>query len=84
MGATVEDLIAVAQALSELCPTISVEVPELRDSKDIKILAAAVAATAKGLITGDRDFLTLNEFLGIPILTPQAFLTRYFPSNGFY
>lgn len=77
-GATAEYFLSVARALSQLCPTISVDVPELRDPKDLKILAAAVASNAEALITGDSDLLVLGEFQGIPILTPQAFLTRDF------
>lgn len=78
-GYTVEYFISISQELSEFCPTISVDVPELRDPNDLKILAAAVAANAEVLITGDRDLLILNEFQGIPILKPQDFISRYFP-----
>ena len=69
---------ALVGQLSESCPTTFVDVPELRDPNDAKILAAAEAAGAEALITGDRDLLVLKEFQGIPILSPQEFLSRYF------
>ena len=47
--------------------------------KDTIVLAAAIAANAEIIITGDLDLLVLTEFNGIPILTVQNFLNRYFP-----
>jgi putative PIN family toxin of toxin-antitoxin system len=55
-------------------------IDRLRDPDDASILAIAIAATADSLISGDLDLLTLTEISGIPILTPQDFLARYFPS----
>lgn len=55
-----------------------VDVPQLRDQDDVIILAAALAANADFIVTGDQDLLTLNEFTGIPIVTPKDFLNRYF------
>ncbi|WP_448267194.1 putative toxin-antitoxin system toxin component, PIN family [Nostoc sp. DSM 114159] len=77
-GYTVEDLISVVKGLSNDCPTVSVDAPQLRDPKDNLVLAAAVAANAEAIVTGDLDLLVLIEFNGIPILTPQDFLSRYF------
>ena len=57
------------------------DVPQLRDQDDTNILAAAVAANAQVIVTGDRDLLTLNEFEGILIITPTDFLNRYFPTS---
>jgi hypothetical protein len=37
----------------------------------------ALAANVEVIITGDLDLLVLIEFEGIPILTPQDFLSRY-------
>ncbi|MDZ8241656.1 MAG: putative toxin-antitoxin system toxin component, PIN family [Nostoc sp. ChiQUE01a] len=78
---TVEDLMSVVQGLSNDYPTISVDAPQLRDPKDTVVLAAAVAANAEAIITGDLDLLVLIEFNKIPILTPQDFLSRYFPDS---
>ena len=79
LGITVEDLLVTVEQLSELCPTTSVDVPHLRDPDDAVILAAASAAEAVAIVTGDLDLLVLAEFNGIPILTPQDFLSCYFP-----
>ncbi|WP_414578658.1 putative toxin-antitoxin system toxin component, PIN family [Anabaena sp. CCY 9402-a] len=75
---TFADLISVAQGLCNYCPTISVEASQLRDQKDTIVLAAAVAAQAEVIITGDLDLLVLIEFNGIKIMTPQDFLSCYF------
>jgi uncharacterized protein len=45
------------------------------DPKDDQIVAAAVAAKADYLITGDRrDLLPLGEHRGVRIISPRAFL----------
>lgn len=71
---------SVTKGFSDSCSTTSLDVPQLRDPKDIIILAAAVATNTEAIVTGDLDLLVLTEFNGIPILTPQAFLSRYFPN----
>jgi uncharacterized protein len=79
-GQTVEFLISLTQELSESCGTIAdIDVPELRDPKDSKILATALRVEADVLVTGDLDLLVMKEFRGIPILTIANFLESYFP-----
>ncbi|MBW4673704.1 MAG: putative toxin-antitoxin system toxin component, PIN family [Desmonostoc geniculatum HA4340-LM1] len=79
LNLTVEDVINTTKDVLQFCLTVSVNAPQLRDPKDIRVLAAAIAANAEAIITGDLDLLVLIEFNGIPILTPQDFLMRYFP-----
>jgi putative PIN family toxin of toxin-antitoxin system len=81
LGRTTEDLINLVASFLQWCQPIIVDVPQLRDPKDLIIIATAVGADAEVLVTGDRDLLILNEFEGIPILTPQQFLERYFPGE---
>ena len=49
-----------------------------RDPKDDKFLSVAVSGNADGIITGDKDLLDLNPFLGIPIWTPKQFIEGAF------
>ncbi|MHC5939312.1 putative toxin-antitoxin system toxin component, PIN family [Nostoc sp.] len=78
LGATVQILVSRTRQLVELSPVTSVDVPQLRDQDDVIIIAVALAANADVIVTGDQDLLTLNEFAGIPIVTPKNFLNRYF------
>jgi len=48
--------------------------PELRDPKDLPVLAAAVAAHADAIVTGDDDLLSLQSFEGIPIMKARQML----------
>ena len=47
--------------------------------KDRPILAAAIAAKANFLITGDRDFehLFSKKILGVTVLTPSVYFTDF-------
>jgi uncharacterized protein len=48
--------------------------PICRDSNDEHVLAAARAANADGIVTGDGDLLALRSYQGIRILTVRALL----------
>ncbi len=45
----------------------------LRDAQDEPILAAAIAAGAAALVTGDADLLDAAPDAPLPILSPRAF-----------
>lgn len=47
-----------------------------RDPKDDKFLELAVNGDADLIISGDKDLLELNPFMGIDILSPSNFLKR--------
>jgi putative PIN family toxin of toxin-antitoxin system len=51
-------------------------VTESRDPKDNKFLELAVGGKAAYIISGDNDLLVLHPFRGIPVVTPQTFLTQ--------
>lgn len=53
---------------------VVIDIPDLRDPDDAKIIATAIAANAEVLITGDQDLLVLRDVQGIRILTPAQFL----------
>jgi len=44
-----------------------------RDRDDDKVLAAAAAIAADGILTGDQDLLVLTKYAGMWILTPRDF-----------
>jgi len=44
--------------------------PVCRDPDDDEVLALAIAAQADLIISGDNDLLVLQQFNGIPILSP--------------
>jgi hypothetical protein len=58
-------------------PNSTIPIPsELRDPKDLMVLAAAVCAKADAIITGDNDLISMNPFKGIPILKARAMLDK--------
>lgn len=71
---TVGGLMAIATALCPSVPIDDVDIPDLRDPDDVKIIATAISANADILITGDQDLLVLQDVRGIRILTPTQFL----------
>jgi putative PIN family toxin of toxin-antitoxin system len=50
--------------------------PVLRDPKDLMVLAAAVAARADAIVTGDDDLLAMESFEGIPIMKARQALEK--------
>jgi putative PIN family toxin of toxin-antitoxin system len=48
-----------------------------RDPKDDMYLELAVSGKATCIVSGDQDLLLLNPFRGIPIITPDEFLTSF-------
>lgn len=47
-----------------------------RDADDDVVLAAAVAASATVIVTGDLDLLVLQSYRGVETVTPRDFLSR--------
>lgn len=55
--------------------TVSVDLPDIRDSDDVSILASAIDMDAGVLVTGDADLLVLSMLLEKPrILNPAQFV----------
>jgi uncharacterized protein len=81
LGFTTGGLISGTRELVKIYPISTVDLPELRDTKDNMILATAVAAEAEAIVTGDQDLLVLREYKGIPIVTVREFLNFYFPES---
>lgn len=66
--------------LSAVQVELSGTVRVCRDPDDNKLLEMAVVGRADCLVTGDRGLLILDSFQGIPILTPDRFITAVSPS----
>lgn len=65
------ELHAIGSLLTVPLPDIG---PVCRDPDDDHVLAAAVAASAASIVTGDRDLLDLGRYGPIRILTARQFL----------
>lgn len=59
----------------------SVEVVD-EDPDDDKFLACALALEADYVVSGDSDLLSLNSYMGIPIVTPRRFLSDLDAPSG--
>lgn len=73
--AEVKEVLAAVRADAELVEALPLPAPVCRDVDDDWILAAALAAQADAIVTGDKDLLVLKRYESIPILTPQEALT---------
>ena len=47
-----------------------------RDADDDAILGTAVSAGAELIVSGDNDLLVLQQYRGIPVITPAEALAR--------
>ena len=69
-------LIARYTQLATLIAPAEVAVPELRDPKDIHVLACALATRAEAIISGDADLRVLGRYQEIPVVSPADCLRR--------
>jgi uncharacterized protein len=66
--------LADVAAIADLVEDSGVVKGICRDPDDDVVLAAAVEGRADAIVTGDADLLALEEYEGIAIVTPRAFL----------
>lgn len=69
-------LIARYTQLATLIAPAEVAVPELRDPKDIHVLACALATRAEAIVSGDADLRVLGRYQEIPVVSPADCLRR--------
>ncbi len=75
--ATAEQRLEFVAALIDESELIDVHTTlmECRDPKDNKFLELAVDGAADVVVSGDSDLRILSPFRGIPIVSPEMFLT---------
>jgi putative PIN family toxin of toxin-antitoxin system len=70
-----QEFVRILGRISEMIPVVRA-VRACRDPRDDKFLEVAVNGRADLIVTGDRDLLELNPFMGIAIFSPAAYLAR--------
>jgi len=73
---TVQDLVSGYSALSTVIEAEPIKPVILADPDDNAVLACALAADAKVIVSGDSDLLDLKEHKEIRILTATEFLAE--------
>ncbi|MEZ5085426.1 MAG: putative toxin-antitoxin system toxin component, PIN family [Tessaracoccus sp.] len=76
----VVDFEALRLALGEGLVSValgSITIDVCRDPDDNRVLETAVLGAAEGLVSGDKDLLTLGSVESIAILTPAEWLERH-------
>jgi putative PIN family toxin of toxin-antitoxin system len=69
----IDDFIWLLQQDTVLTEPAHVPSIELQDKDDLSILAAAIAAGAEVLVTGDKELLHLGHIEELEILSPRQF-----------
>jgi len=70
-----QEFVRLLGHIAEMVPIVRA-VRACRDPRDDKFLEVAVNGRAELVVTGDRDLLELDPFMGIAILSPTASLAR--------
>lgn len=55
----------------------TMNIDAVRDPKDNMVLETALVSSAKYIISGDRDLLSVQKFRGVQIVSPADFLTNF-------
>jgi predicted nucleic acid-binding protein len=51
----------------------------VRDLSDAKFLSCGEETKADAIVTGDPDLLSIHRYKGIPIVSPNGCIQRFFP-----
>lgn len=69
---TVQNIIDYLRNIAEIFKPENIE-SVCRDKDDNKIIGTALAGSAKFIITGDSDLLSLKKYKGVRIITPREY-----------
>ncbi len=70
VGAFILSLRAAAHFITDISPLTGV----VRDPNDDMVIACAVAADSAYVVSRDEDLLSLGEYEGITMITPETFM----------
>lgn len=73
-GTQIAEVIRIVATHSMIFPDPKVVPRIVKDTPDNFVLAAAIAANARYIVTGDADLLQLKEYSGILIITPAKYM----------
>jgi len=68
----VDEAIRLLRSAATVVQPAEIDKDAFSDPDDLPVLGTAIAADTAVLVTGDKDMLALNQFRGIPILSPRA------------
>ncbi len=81
IGTTVNEVLALYRTVVEVVePALAPRV--VRDADDDRVIAAALAAHAAFIVSGDDDLLSISSYQGIRIINAAEALRRIEAGNG--
>ncbi len=72
----VQEILQFLREHTQIVESEMIEMPVLKDQKDLPIIGTAVIGNAQFLITGDKELLSLGKFKSVEILSPREFWKR--------
>lgn len=82
VGVTANAVLALYRQVVEVVEPAFVPRVVLRDADDDQVIAAALAAQADFIVSGDDDLLAIGSYQGIRIVTAAEALRRIEAGNG--
>jgi len=70
---TIDEFIALLRQEATVVKEAGELTVKIRDKTDLSVLSEAVAGNADALVTGDKDFLEIEQKVPLQILSPRAF-----------
>jgi putative PIN family toxin of toxin-antitoxin system len=70
---TADARVALLRSQMEVVQPASLPSPICRDPDDDQVLAAAMTANCRCIVTGDQDLLVLGSYSGVAIISPGEF-----------